>query len=103
MTTILNYDSRQDEFNKSTMGFDRNILSQLLFCDLYAIETMEIKDGKLHLYMHYSGATTPYDKERCLSWNQRQFDGKSGVVEVDITLVPPMDKQPQPEPNQEVQ
>lgn len=73
----------RDASAKYTAIFDPNLLSQLLFCDTYVIEKMEIgDDGKLYLHARYAGASlSPLPHDRVLTWDMQQHEGKGGVVQ----------------------
>jgi hypothetical protein len=83
---ILATEGPGDEYSKSALSFNLNTLSQLLFCDLYAIERMSVEGNILHLYVRHSGPCTPLGQERILGWDTQQF-ASGGVVNFSIVCI----------------
>ena len=77
-----------DEYGKSTLTFGLDVLSQLLFCDFYSIESALVVDGKLSFYVRYTGDSTPIGAERVLCWDMRHI-GNEGTVHMSVSAINP--------------
>ncbi len=83
-----------DEYGKYDLAFRPQILSQLLFCDVYAVESMRVDaTGVLHLTVRYTGAATPEGYDRALCWDTQQEAGHAGLVAFQVVALPACERE----------